>query len=198
MGWVIFIIVVVGLLVLVSNANEADKIKENKSKLESKIRSIDGFNANQKIESINGSFVLSFDDVNKKIAYINSYYTGVVNYSEVVGIDIVKDNKIVSSRSISSTVGRAVVGGVLLGGVGAIAGAVTGKYKDTEYVSNVTVNIKTSNLNKAIFKVETFNSNSMCFTSQVKKGSSGWIDYEKGMKLAREIDLKVSSIIDKN
>ena len=179
-------------------ANLAEKEKQNKIKLREKIKSIDNFISTKTIESRDGSYILSFDDTNKKMAYVKSYYLAVINYDEIKEIELINNNEVVSSKSTSKALGRAVVGGVLLGGVGAIIGGVTGGNKNQEYASSVLVKIKTNNPDRAILKIETFNANSMYSSARVRKDQVGWDVYKLGMSQAKDIELKVNSIIDDN
>ncbi|WP_139785622.1 hypothetical protein [Cytobacillus gottheilii] len=48
-------------------------------------------------------------------------------YHEITKVELVIDDTVAYQSSLSSAVGRAVVGGVLAGGVGAVIGGVTGK-----------------------------------------------------------------------
>lgn len=87
------------------------------------------FNANKKV----GNFI-HFDDTNKKIAIPRTNLSGKVkdlriyNYSDLVDYELLEDGNSVSKGGV----GRALVGGTLFGGIGAIVGGSTGhKQKKT-------------------------------------------------------------------
>lgn len=200
MIWIIIIGIIILFIVIANNAlsKEKERVNQVKCKLNEKIKRIDNFNPHKRIESDNASYILLFDDINKKMAYARSYYLAVVNYHEILDVEIITDHEIISSKSTSKAVGRAVVGGLLLGGVGAIVGGVTGGNKNREFVTNVFVVIKTSNTDKAIFKIEVFNAQTMCGNSRIKKGSLSWNVYLSCLKKAREIELQIGRIIEDN
>ncbi|MCR5144152.1 MAG: SHOCT domain-containing protein [Lachnospiraceae bacterium] len=87
------------------------------------------FNATKKI----GNYVY-FDDANKKFAIPKVTLTGKVkdlkifNYEDILDFELLEDGNSVSKGGV----GRAIVGGALFGGVGAIVGGSTGhKMKNT-------------------------------------------------------------------
>ena len=49
-----------------------------------------------------------------------------IPYADILGVDISENGNSVFQKSTSSAVGRALVGGVLLGGVGAVIGGIAG------------------------------------------------------------------------
>jgi hypothetical protein len=80
-----------------------------------------------------GKFIL-FDDVNKKIAIPKTSLTGkirdmkIFDYSSIVEFELLEDGNSIEKGGV----GRAIVGGALFGGVGAVVGAATGhKHKAT-------------------------------------------------------------------
>ncbi|MEX3625079.1 hypothetical protein [Viridibacillus arvi] len=58
-------------------------------------------------------------------------------YETITDVKLSIDDSVAYQSSISSAVGRAVVGGVLLGGVGAVIGGVTGKKNGKKIVHKV-------------------------------------------------------------
>ncbi|PKG28773.1 SHOCT domain-containing protein [Cytobacillus horneckiae] len=72
-----------------------------------------------------GNFV-AFDENQQKWALLSSFKGEIkqtYNYSDVINFELLEDGNSVASGGL----GRALVGGVLFGGVGAIVGGVTGK-----------------------------------------------------------------------
>lgn len=90
---------------------------------------VEAFSATKKI----GNFI-QFDDVNKKIAIPKTSFTGkicdlqIFDYSAISEYELLEDGNSIEKGGI----GRALVGGALFGGVGAVVGASTGhKHKAT-------------------------------------------------------------------
>lgn len=96
---------------------------------EERLQEISSFNATKKITPF-----IFFDDENKKFAIPKVSFTGKVkdlkihNYSDLLDYELLEDGNSVSKGGV----GRAIVGGALFGGVGAIVGGSTGhKQKST-------------------------------------------------------------------
>lgn len=118
--------------------------------LKDKINNMDiddpaNFNATKKI----GSHV-AFDDRKKKWAVLGMLGTvspqDYYDYSDVVTMELIEDGRTLNQGGL----GRALVGGVLFGGAGAVVGAVTRKSKDV--CKNLQVKITVNDMSKpAIF-----------------------------------------------
>ena len=98
------------------------------------------------------------DEINKKIVCINAKIENIrvktIFFNEIQGIDISEDGTSVFNKSTSSAVGRAVVGGLLFGGVGAIVGGVTGKSKEKKTLNSYKVTIQLSNISNPTHEIE--------------------------------------------
>ena len=66
----------------------------------------------------------------------------IYNYSDIVDFELLEDGESISKGGL----GRAVVGGVLLGGVGAVVGGVTGGKKTKGICSNLKIKITINNI----------------------------------------------------
>lgn len=71
----------------------------------------------------------------------------VINFDEIIGCDLIEDNTTVMQGGI----GRAVVGGVLAGGIGAVVGAQT--RKSSNIVEKLNVRILTNNIDEPICNI---------------------------------------------
>lgn len=199
MGALIFIIILALVaLFYYSYSKEKERVSLAKSKLDENIKKIANFKPTKRIEANNLSYSLLFDDIQKKMVVARNHYLGIINYNEIINVEIRVDNTIISSRSTSKTVGRAVAGGLLLGGVGAILGGVTAGNKNRKYVSNVFIKIETINPNKSVFDIEIFNAIAMCGTNEIKPFTFKWDIYQNCLKKAREIESQIGGIIEKN
>ncbi len=101
---------------------ETEKREEHEAEVEA-------FSATKEI----GKFI-QFDDVNKKFAVPKTSLTGkirdmkIFDYSSIVEYELLEDGNSIEKGGV----GRAIVGGALFGGVGAVVGAATGhKHKST-------------------------------------------------------------------
>lgn len=98
------------------------------------------------------------DENNKKIVFINANINNIrvktIFFNEIQGIDISEDGTSVFNKSTSSVVGRALVGGLLFGGVGAVVGGVTGKSKEKKTLNSYKVTIQLSDINNPTHEIE--------------------------------------------
>ncbi len=58
-------------------------------------------------------------------------------YIDILNVELIIDDSVAYQSSLSSATGRAIVGGVLAGGVGAIIGGVTGKKNSRKVVHRI-------------------------------------------------------------
>jgi hypothetical protein len=66
-----------------------------------------------------------------------------IDFSQVVSADLCENNTVVQSTNTGSMLTRAVVGGVLLGGVGALGGALTAKTRAISNLNELTLRVTT-------------------------------------------------------
>ncbi len=85
--------------------------------------------------------VVKFDDNNKKFLIPLPIESIVVVYDDVVSFELIEDGESVASGGV----GRALVGGALFGGAGAVVGAVTAKKKQKEYCTNLKIKLTVQN-----------------------------------------------------
>ena len=88
-------------------------------------------------------------DENKKEWYIpdvffcNTKNPKIHSYDEILDFELLEDNDSIAKGGL----GRAVVGSVLFGSVGAIAGAVTGKKKSNQTCTSLKIKVTLNNMN---------------------------------------------------
>ncbi len=115
------------------NSKTNDDILENKLKEKNYIKMIDNFYVNE---------------VDNKLKINNNIY----DFKEIKNVELIEDGNIstITTGKKKASLGKSLVGGALLGGVGAIAGAGSGKINsksiETKYCTNLTIKIDTSKL----------------------------------------------------
>lgn len=67
-----------------------------------------------------------------------------INRNDIQAVKIIKDGEVVFEKSTMGTAGRALVGGALLGGFGALVGASSGSAKGKQKVTLIELEIRTS------------------------------------------------------
>src|SRR5699024_266446 len=87
---------------------------------------------------------VSFDDNRKKLAILPSFgkvrKDHIVRYSNIVDFELIEDGE---SRA-KGGIGRALVGGALFGGAGAVVGGITGR-KNKSYCTGLKVKLTVKN-----------------------------------------------------
>ncbi|WP_152984238.1 hypothetical protein [Stenotrophomonas nitritireducens] len=104
-----------------------------------------------------GRTALVIDESRLKIALVYRSGEGIfhrlLSYGDVISAQIHEDGFVVTSTSRASQLAGAAVGGVLLGGVGAVVGAVTGKQTQVAKVKRVELRLVVSDVARPIHDV---------------------------------------------
>ena len=108
--------------------------KEMKDKDNVELEKLTNFKASNKFQDEWG-LLLAIDDINMKIAIkTEKIALTTYNYNDILECEIIEDDVSTYKKSTTRTVGGAILGGVLLGGAGAIVGGLSGKQKkDKKY-----------------------------------------------------------------
>lgn len=144
---------------------------------------IESFNTTKKI----GTYI-EFDDNNKKWL-IPDGFNGkkknpkVYDYTDILEFELLEDGDSITKGGLS----RAITGGVLLGGVGAVVGGVTGKKKTKSVVNSLKIKITLNDINNPTIYIPIINS---------KIKTSSFI-YKTSYSFAQEI-LSTLSVISEN
>ncbi|WP_300903365.1 SHOCT domain-containing protein [uncultured Clostridium sp.] len=112
-------------------------VSSNQEKLES-------FNVTKKIgnylyiDEERKQWVIPKGSISGKIKNANIY-----NYSDIVNYELLEDGNSITKGGV----GKAITGGILFGGIGAIVGGTTGKKKTKEICNKLQIKITVNNLN---------------------------------------------------
>ncbi|WP_251861041.1 hypothetical protein [Clostridium sp. Marseille-Q2269] len=87
---------------------------------------------------------IKFNDNTKQMLISPKFNPKIVNYSDVLDFELIENGKTVVTKG---GLGRAVAGGVLFGGVGAIVGGATGKKKSITSVSGLKIKLVVKDMN---------------------------------------------------
>jgi hypothetical protein len=165
-------------------------IKKGEDKLRSIFNDLEEFSADEIYLSVKTGFAsdillgnvvsaVGFDKNNKKICFVNEGKVNVVkmySFNDIMESEIVIDGNTIVKTSATSAIGRAVVGGVLTGGVGAVIGGVTGKKSHNEVVKKIDLKICVNDSSNPFYKIRFLD-------TECKKGDYIYNDgYEKAEK----------------
>lgn len=140
-GWVLLIVVAgVGIAIV-----QAVGVSNKKKAMEEKLKSLPDFSPTQKIMGNNGDTGLAIDENRKKVVLVKNDSSGVnlkpITYRDVLSSEIFVDGDTITKTARGSQLGGALIGGLALGGVGAIIGGLSGKTKSSEKVKRVDLRI---------------------------------------------------------
>lgn len=140
-GWLFLII---GLAVVVAIA-QAIVTSSMRKAMETRLGQLPDFSATQKVMGCDGNAGLALDEQRKKLCLIANGSAGVtervVSYRDILSVELFEDGSSITKTSRSSQIGGALVGGVLLGGIGAVIGGLSGKAKTSTKVKRVNLRL---------------------------------------------------------
>lgn len=150
----------IGLMILIFfigmiwDTHEKEKErKEKRHKWINELKSLDGFSPTKKFVTTQG--IIAIDNNNKQIALRG--FGGKIKkypYSAILSCEVIEDGETTYRKS--STVGRAIVGGLIAGGAGAIVGGLSGKNKENKEIKHLDLKVVIKDTNNPSFKIRFF------------------------------------------
>ncbi len=189
----VFIIGVIVVCIVLSNER-----KNNLERLNNRMKELNIKNISSQITAPNCTYILISNDQDKRFYIILLDYSMSFRYDEIIGFETFSDNQSINFKSTSSTLGRAAVGGILLGGVGAIVGGMSGKSKNINSASSVNIKIHTNNANKPFINLSTFNAREVCNEGRVLSNKFNWNFYINGLEVAEKIESLIANVMAQN
>lgn len=150
--WVFIIFVVVAAVVMsFSEAKEAKK-RENI------ILNLPDFTITDKYISGSSGVSVAFDSKRKKVCFIDKELkVSIYDFGDILASEIEEDGETIIKKSVSGTLGRALVGGILTGGIGALVGGLTATGKQKEKIKSINLKITVNDLSNPIYKLNFLN-----------------------------------------
>lgn len=187
--WIIIIIVVFIILIAlgsVFNGIDEENAKNNVNEIEENLKN-KNFNTSKRIifNQIDNKKQLRIDTTNKKIAICEIFPNKklqILNFTDIIKCEIVED----SNTIIKGGVGRAVVGGAIAGGVGAVVGANTRKSKNV--TNSLQIRIVTKDINKSLYIIN-------LISKETQKDST---EYQGAINFANNVYATITAIINAN
>lgn len=88
-----------------------------------------------------GNYMFIMDKFFKVLVIIGETMHKSVNYSDIIEVSYIENGNQLFTKSTGRTVGGAVVGGLLMGGAGAVVGGLSGDTKQNKEVKNMDIKI---------------------------------------------------------
>lgn len=131
------IIVPIIILVFV----QINREKKAGQKIDSILQSLPDFHLTTEVRAEDNSYSFCIDDEHKKVVIVKYGEERVLNYDDIISVELHKDNVVVSSKSTMRTVGGAILGGALAGGAGMVVGGLSGPSKSKNKIETASANI---------------------------------------------------------
>lgn len=199
MEWlfIIFVIVVGVVIAIVSESADKEKTEKRKEELNVKLKKLPNQQGFKKIVGQKNRYAFVIDNVGRKIYYINSIRTKEVLFDQIISVEILEDNTLLSSKSTTRTVGGALLGGALAGGAGMVVGGLSGDSKQKKKVSKVSVKIKLRDYSTPSIMIECFDAHELTGYNEIKTTDNLYGHFYKDeLQNAQKIADYVSVIID--
>ena len=198
MKWIILIVVLFIILVLYGGYSAQEDAKKKAVLLDSlrkKVSDIFSFTPTKQFEGEQSTYILAIDDSSEKILYVTEKEENLIDYSSVLSVELIEDEMTIQKKSSTRTIGGALVGGVLSGGVGAVIGGLSGSSTEKTKVSQLAVKILLKDIKNPYVIIQ-------CLESIASMDSKGMFDkssayYKSRFKYASEIKDLLSIIIDR-
>ena len=116
-----------------------------KGDLKKKLNSVNDFSASQKVMGENGNSGIAVDEGRKKVCLLNKRMVAseldVLSYRDILSSELFEDGETVTKTARVSQLGGALIGGLALGGVGAVIGGLSGKKISSSKVKKIDLRI---------------------------------------------------------
>ena len=88
-----------------------------------------------------GNYLFLMDDFFKVLVLVGPGYHEIFNYSDIIEVSYEENGSQLYTKSAGRTIGGAIVGGVLMGGAGAVVGGLSGASKQNKEIMNMDIKI---------------------------------------------------------
>ena len=174
-----------GLVILVSviGGIAAGRVSaKRQTVMEKQLGELPDFTVTQMVVKGDGNG-LAIDENSLKLCLIDSRYEipefRVISYKDIISCELFQDGSTVTKTIRSSQIGGALIGGLALGGIGAVIGGLSGKTKTTEKVRQIDLRIIVNDMNAPLHDVRFLS------VETNKEGLVGGNYYEKSLHEAR-------------
>lgn len=183
---IIFIIVAVVIALQTNEQGKREKV------LEDKLFYLTNFTSSQKVMGVDGKSGIAVDEVRKKICLIKLIQKtpwikktpwnqewivdlDMITYQDIISSEIYEDSNTITRTSRTSQLGGMLVGGLALGGGGALIGGLTGKKSSSDKINKIDLRIAVNRTSNPFHDIE-------FMSAPVKKNG---LFYNKAIKQAR-------------
>lgn len=172
----VIISLVIGVLFVIYQGQQQ---KKNVALIDSYLSGIPDFSVTKRLIGVDRATGLAIDEQRRKVCLIvqqqQKFSSRVFAYNDLLSSEIFEDGSSITKTVRSSQLGGALVGGIALGGVGAIIGGLSGKTNTTGKVSRVGLRLTVNDTQSPILTIDLLG-------LEAKKGD---VLYEDAIRVAR-------------
>lgn len=158
--WILSAIFVIGAIVVVVVIPAVNTLNK-KTAMEDHLSRIEEFSATQKVMGSDGNTGLAIDEKRKKVCLIDhrqqTVSLRVVTYKDFLSSELFENGATITKTVRSSQLGGALIGGLALGGVGAIIGGLSGKTRTSGKVTKVDLRLTVNDTKNPLHDVNFLN-----------------------------------------
>jgi hypothetical protein len=168
-GFTSFMIILlfIGLpfLIWASSAQKEELAKNNNKRLSgldilvTRIKEINNFERDDYIYNQGYNYGIAIDNTHKKFCIVTRSSTKLYNYNDLLGVELIENGETLTKSLRGSQIAGAAVGGLLLGGAGAIIGGLSGKKETIKLINNIEIKLTLNDTEKPIFDFVFFRRN---------------------------------------
>lgn len=163
MDWTFIIVLAICVLVggIMTAVDAANKQKAKTKAILENLRRVEDFSATQLLIGSEGNTGLAIDEQRKKVCLIDQRQGNatfrLIPYKDLISSELFEDGTTVTKTMRASQIRGAIVGGLVLGGVGAIIGGLSGKNQASSRVKEVTLRIVVNDIQSPLHDVNLLN-----------------------------------------
>ena len=101
-----------------------------------------------------GKTGFAIDTKNSKIMLITPDYQKIINYNNLVSVELLENKNTLATTNRGSQIVGTVAGGILLGGVGAVIGGLSGSKSSKDIITKISVRLITDDFYKPNHEVD--------------------------------------------
>ena len=133
------------------------KAMKREREMKGKFNKIDDFSPSKKVVSVYGHSGIAIDEGRRKVCLVKYGKSGVeadvLSYRDILSSEIFEEGKTVTKTSRSSQIAGALIGGLALGGVGAVIGGLSGKKTSSKEITEIELRLVVNRIENPIHDV---------------------------------------------
>lgn len=192
-GFVLIILIIITGLGFYWRFEEAKEHKEDMNSLIKNLNTIENFIKTKIFYYENSLKAIAIDNNTNKLAFITKSGHTIIDYKDILSSEIVEDDNCITKTARGSQIGGALLGGLVLGGAGAIVGGLSGKKYNVSKVKNIDLLIVVNNVNNPVRKINFLDISKTDDEDGFDKNSE---IYKDSSKLAKEWHSVIEIIIN--